>query len=288
MKILDPTLPLEATVNTPNERQVTTTTPKRTPRRPRRQGLLLPTLTTFILLGVWEALAQGGALPKSIPPLTEIFGWVGGQLLLSQFWVSIGHTMAQWAIGITIGVVFGIILGASTATIRPLHQLLKVPIELLRPVPSIVFLPLLILLFGATAKTSIFCIIVTVTWPMLYQTFYGVRSIDPLTKETGKMFGFSRRQLLTWITWPSVLPYLATGLRISASLALIVAVAIQMIGGVPGLGADLAVYSANGVYAGIYGIIIVSGLIGFLVNICLEWSERRLLNWHVSHRMVAE
>jgi ABC-type nitrate/sulfonate/bicarbonate transport system, permease component len=69
-------------------------------------------------------------------------------------------------------------------------------------------------------------------------------------------------------------------------VAIVVAISIELIGGVPGLGADLSLYGQNGVYAGIYGIILVAGLLGVAINLVLERAERRLLSWHVAHRAV--
>ena len=85
---------------------------------------------------------------------------------------------------------------------------------------------------------------------------------------------------------PSLLPYLATGVRIASSLALIVAVSIELVGGVPGLGADMAAASQNGLYDAMYGLLLVSGILGLLLNAVLERTEKRLLRWHVSHRVV--
>ena len=85
---------------------------------------------------------------------------------------------------------------------------------------------------------------------------------------------------------PSVLPYLATGVRIASSLALIVAVSIELVGGVPGLGADMAAAAQNGIYDAMYGLLIVSGILGLALNAVLERTEKRLLRWHVSHRVV--
>jgi ABC-type nitrate/sulfonate/bicarbonate transport system permease component len=85
---------------------------------------------------------------------------------------------------------------------------------------------------------------------------------------------------------PSLLPYLATGVRISSSLSLIVAVSAELIGGVPGVGAEMAAAAQNGLYDAMYGWLVVSGILGLLLNAVLERTEKRLLRWHVSHRVV--
>jgi ABC-type nitrate/sulfonate/bicarbonate transport system permease component len=254
--------------------------------RARRQ-LLLGIGTTLALLGLWEVLARVEVLPEEIPPLSVIIGWLGGEVASGELWTSLGLTMWHWAAGLLIGAVAGISIGIAIGAIPLLQRLFQVPFELLRPIPSIVYLPLLILLFGGTSKTAIVCTAVGAFWPMMFQTYYGVRAIDPVAIETGRVFGLTRRQRLVSITLPSIVPFVATGVRISSSLALVVAVSVELIGGVPGLGADLGTYSTNGVYRGVYGIILVSGVLGLVLNLVLERTEARLLRWHVSHREVA-
>ena len=167
-----------------------------------------------------------------------------------------------------------------------MQRLLNVPLEFLRPIPAIVYLPLLILVLGSRPQTAILLASLGAFWPLLFQSIYGVRAIDQQAIETGKVFGLSKRQRLWYIMLPSLLPYLATGVRIASSLALIVAVSIELVGGVPGLGADMAAASQNGLYDAMYGLLLVSGILGLLLNAVLERTEKRLLRWHVSHRVV--
>ena len=75
-------------------------------------------------------------------------------------------------------------------------------------------------------------------------------------------------------------------MRIASSLALIVAVSTELVGGVPGIGADMAAAAQNGIYNAMYGLLIVSGILGLALNFVLERTEKRLLRWHVSHRVV--
>jgi ABC-type nitrate/sulfonate/bicarbonate transport system permease component len=75
------------------------------------------------------------------------------------------------------------------------------------------------------------------------------------------------------IMLPSIAPYVATGVRISSSLALVVAVSTELIGGVPGLGAQPAHYSQNAIYPAMYGILFLSGVLGLVLNVVLEGSS---------------
>jgi ABC-type nitrate/sulfonate/bicarbonate transport system permease component len=258
------------------------------PFRPGRGGvarLLLPLCTTLALLGLWEALARSGVL-SSLPAFTTIVSWIYHQLGDSAFWHAFGQTVWHWFAGLLLGGIAGIVLGVAIGSIPLVQRLLIVPMELLRPIPAVVYLPLLILVMGSRSQTAIALAAVGSFWPMLFQTVYGVHAIDQQVIETGKVFGLTGWQRLTRIMLPSLMPYLATGVRIASSLALIVAVSIELIGGVPGLGAQLATYSQNADYAGLYGILLVAGVLGLVLNLILERMEKRVLHWHVSHRQV--
>ncbi|KUN04360.1 hypothetical protein AQI96_37420 [Streptomyces canus] len=254
-------------------------------RRPSR--FLIPAGTTLGLLVVWELLARVGVLPSAIPPCTDVITWLVPQLADGAFWTALGQTLWHSFAGLLIGGGAGILLGGTIGMVPFVHRLLNVPLEFLRPIPAVVYLPLLILLMGARSETAIILASLGALWPMLFQSIYGVRAIDTQVVETGRIFGLTRRQILWNIMLPSVLPYLATGVRISSSLALIVAVSAELVGGVPGLGSAIGAASQNGLYPAMYGLLLVSGVLGLLLNAALERTEKRLLRWHVSHRGVS-
>jgi ABC-type nitrate/sulfonate/bicarbonate transport system permease component len=259
------------------------------PTRERRRASLrwlIPVGTTIGLLVLWELFARAGVLPDVIPPFTEIVRWLVDQLGVSSFWTALSQTLWHWFAGLILGGVIGVALGVTIGIVPVVHRLLNVPLEFLRPIPAIVYLPLLILVMGSRAQTAIILASLGSFWPMLFQSIYGVRAIDQQAVETGKVFGLTPRQILWNIMLPSVLPYLATGVRIASSLSLIVAISTELVGGVPGLGAEMAAAAQNGIYEAMYGLLLVSGILGLILNGVLERIEKRLLRWHVSHRVV--
>lgn len=268
-----------------HRKRIATPSPRR--GRQRRSGALsklLPLVTTIAVLGVWELLARGGRLPAEVPPPSDVFTWLGEQVGTSAFWSSLWFTMSHWAVGLLVSVVAGVAVGVVLGAVPILQRLLQPTLEILRPIPSVIYLPVVILVWGATSRTAIFLVATAAFWPMLFQTFYGVAAIEPMLRDTGRLFGLSRMERITTITLPSVLPYIATGVRISSSLALVVAVGVELIGGIRGLGADLIAYDQNGAWEAVYGIIVLTGVLGLVLNLILERFERRLLRWHVSYR----
>jgi len=248
--------------------------------------LLIPLGTTVGLLALWELLARTGVLPAEVSPISDVVGWLADQLGVGTFWIALRQTLWHWFAGLVIGGGLGVVVGVTLGLVPFVQRLLNVPLEFLRPIPAIVYLPLLILVMGSRSQTAIVLASLGVLWPMLFQSIYGVRAIDSQAVETGKVFGLDQRQILWNIMLPSILPYLATGLRIASSLSLIVTISAELVGGVPGLGAEMGAAAQNGIYEAMYGLLLVSGIVGLLLNGVLERTEKRLLRWHVSHRVV--
>src|SRR3712207_2502340 len=102
--------------------------------------------------------------------------------------------------------------------------------------------------------------------------------------ETARSFGIRTPERLRRVVLPSALPYIVTGVRISSAVALILAVTVELVLGAPGLGQEINISRQSGAVDSMYGLIIVTGLIGWVLNILLSTTERRLLPWHASQR----
>lgn len=253
-------------------------------RRTRWAVRLLPVITTLALLAVWELLSRTHVLPAEIPPVSAIFEAVVELVPTKAFAASLGATAEQFAIGLLIGGAAGVALGVLLGGVPVLYRISRYLLDFLRSIPAVVYLPVLILLLGATAPVSYVLGAIGALWPLLFQTFYGVAGVPPLLRDTGRVFGLRPHQRLLHITLPAVSPFVATGLRIAASHVLVVVVAVEIISAVPGLGADIAVYATNGVYPQMYALVFVVGVLGVAVNYVLQRLERRQLHWHTSHR----
>jgi ABC-type nitrate/sulfonate/bicarbonate transport system permease component len=120
------------------------------------------------------------------------------------------------------------------------------------------------------------------------QTLYGVQDVDPVATDTARSFGFSKRQQLLRVTLPSAVPYIATGIRMASTVALILAVTAELVIGSAGLGREINIARSGGNVELMYALIIVTGLLGWVLNIGLARAERRVLHWHPSQRAGAD
>jgi ABC-type nitrate/sulfonate/bicarbonate transport system permease component len=265
----------------------------RTPRRPSRvradlamRALLLPLIATGAVLGTWERLSLSGTLPAEVPPVSAIASWLWSNGGTSEIWTAVGQTLGHWAIALLAGVVLGAVVGGMMATSDVLNELLIATVEFFRPIPVVVYLPVMLLLFGATSGVVVALSAFAAVWPILLNTFYGVKDVDPVARDTARVFGLTRIQRLKWVTTPGVLPYFTTGVRIASTITLLVAIAMELLGAVPGLGNTLGTYATNGLYDATYSLLVIAGLLGVVLNAAFEQIERRILRWHVSYRPV--
>ena len=179
-----------------------------------------------------------------------------------------------------IAIPAGIVIGSS----RLLYRSLRAVIEFLRPIPSVALIPLAVLIYGSGLESKVFLATFAATWPLLMQTLYGVQDVDPVATDTARSFGFGRASRLLRVTLPSAIPYIATGVRISAAVALILCVTAELVIGAAGLGREINLARQGGAVDLMYALIIATGLLGWALNAVFARGERRVLHWHPSAR----
>jgi ABC-type nitrate/sulfonate/bicarbonate transport system permease component len=205
----------------------------------------------------------------------------------SPFWSAVGKTLQGWALGLGIAMALGIPLGMLIGSSRWLFRAFRVPIEFLRPIPSVALIPLAVLIYGTGMQSKVFLAAFACFWPLLIQTMYGVQDVDPVATDTAKSFGLGRLARVRHITLPSAVPYIVTGVRISSAVSLILVVTAELVIGSAGLGREINTARSGGNLEVMYALILATGLLGYVLNIVMSAGERRVLRWHPSQREVA-
>jgi NitT/TauT family transport system permease protein len=239
-----------------------------------------------ILLAVLELVTRGGMVSAAaLPPATAILEATIRILADPEFLGHVGGTLAAWAMGLIVATLIAVPLGVVLGTFRGGHRAAIAAIELLRPIPSVALIPLAILLLGRGLDMRVALVAYACTWPILVNTIAGARAVDPLARDTARAYGLRAGAVLGRIVLPTAAPFAFTGIRISAAIALIVTVSAELIaGGGRGIGTWMLGVSQAGVARELlYAGIVVSGLLGMLIDTMLLASERRLFGWH--HRV---
>src|SRR5437773_10009293 len=226
----------------------------------RAGAVALPVLSVAAALALWELLPRTNAISqRHLPATSTSVRALWTMVQTGSFWYAFLRTVRGWALGLGIAtalaVPLGIVLGSSELAARAF----RVPIEFLRPIPSAALIPLLFLTLGTNVKSEVILATFGAFWPLLVQTMYGVRDVDPVAVDTARSFGVGRLQRLYRIVLPSSVPYIATGLRISSTVSLILAFTAELFMGMPGLGHELNYVESFGLFDQMYALALATG-----------------------------
>ena len=237
------------------------------------------------LLVLVEALPRLGLVNDAyLPPTSRIAAALGDEIVTGEFWRAVGDTLTGWATGLLIAVVAGVVVGIVIGAVPVLRAATASTIEFLRPIPSVALIPLAVLLYGTDLGSTLLLVVYAAFWQVLVQVLYGVADVDPIADETARSFRFGPWARVRHVLWPTALPYVFTGVRLAASVALVLAVTAELVIGAPGLGKSIAVAQTSGAVPLMYALIAVTGLLGVGINLAARVFERRSLAWHQSVR----
>jgi ABC-type nitrate/sulfonate/bicarbonate transport system permease component len=272
---------------------MTTTTSLVAPTAAGRRHRAWPTVRKALLgavgvmgfLVTWQLLPTLGVVnPASLPSATATMSALAREVADLEFWRNVGRTMTAWAIGLSIATIAGVLLGTVIGLVPMLRRLTHSTIEFLRPIPSVALIPLAILAFGLQMQAALIIIFYACFWQVLVQVLYGVADIDAVARDTALSFGLTPAERIRYLVLPTALPYVMTGLRLAAAVALILAITAEMTITNPGLGREIVIAYSAGNMPKVYAIVIVTGVLGLLINSAFRVIERRSLAWHQSVR----
>lgn len=254
---------------------------------PRLALVLRRVALVALVLGAWQLAVVTGVFSATALPSIPVFIEAVGRVLPSiDYWQAIGNTMSAWAVGLALSVLIGIPLGFLVGSTELARRLTTPTIDFLRTIPVIILVPLAALLWGSGSTMKIVLIVFSSVWPMLIQAAYGIRAVDPVARQTFAAYGMPWADRVRHLYLPSAAPYLATGLRLSAVMSLLVAIGVEIIGSAPGIGYEIGIRQANALVGASFVYLLTAAVLGLLITAVFTWLERRALRWHPSHREV--
>ena len=230
----------------------------------------------LVVLVLWQVAGQiFGAFTLSSPWLIvqRIVELVSGGTLWPDLSTTLIETFAGLAIGMVAGVAVGVLIASSDTAGRWFYPYIMA----LYSLPRVALAPLFIVWFGIGLESKIFMVVTMVVFVAFYNTYQGMRSIDPDLLEMMRSFRASWTARLRWVILPAIAPWILTSLRLSIALALIGAVIAELVGASQGLGYYMG-YAANvldttGVFAGLVIITVIAMIAEQIVALI----ERRTL-----------
>lgn len=258
--------------------------------RLRRLGLQVAVLA--VTLAVWEVVTEQVEAPYFPPPsaffpqLHEL--WFTGPpahlFLTSDALNSLLPSLAKLAGGWVLAAVGGLVLGLALGRFRTFAQYLDPVLQLGRAIPPPTLIPLFIVVFHLGTTLEVATIAFGVVWPVLLNTMDGAASVDRLQLETATVFRLGPAQRLFRLILPAAAPKIFAGMRLSVSIALILMVIAELMGGGEGIGEDLVDAQRTFQLPAMWGFIVILGVLGYLLNTLFLVVERRSLRWYRGSR----
>lgn len=240
-----------------------------------RYGLLV------LFFAGWQIASSAGWLNAAvIPPLDKIIValWNGitQGALLGDITISLQRAGLAFFAAIVVGIPLGLFMGQ----IRPLEQALDPILQLFRQTSALALYPIFILLLGLGETSKVFVIFWAALFPILLSTISGVKEVDAKLLEMAKTFGAGRLTLFYRVIVPASVPSIFVGLRLSATTALLLLIAAEMIGANQGIGFRVMNAQYNFQIPMMFAAIFLLAFAGLLANAILVFLQHRLCRWN--------
>lgn len=238
----------------------------------------------LIALAVWHVFARTGGSAAGVPTPVELVKSWSDMVTTGDYWSAIGSTTTSALIGFGLSVLIAVPLGLVNGSFPAVERSTRFVIDFGRTIPGIAILPVVLLLFGSNRSMVLILVMFSAVWPMLVQATYAAQQLSPQMRQVARAFRISRTSRIRDIYFPSAMPFLMTGLRISATISLLITISSEFLGGAPGIGQRL--YSTLTVNDNdrMFVYVVTAALMGVVLNWVLVGAQRRLLWWHPSQR----
>jgi ABC-type nitrate/sulfonate/bicarbonate transport system permease component len=238
-------------------------------------------------LGLWQGLSAAGVIRSDeFPSMTQTASALWHLLTQYAFWSAVGETLEGWGLGLLVGALaatgVGTLIGLNGFAYRSVIGV----IEFFKAIPVIAILPIGLVLWGATLTMKFALTAFAVFWPLVIQVCYGVRSLDPVVRDTAAVLQVRGPRKFLTVILPSAAPFIATGLRVAVAVALVVDIIAELIGGGTGIGERILIAENAGPasYAQMYAYVVAAGVLGIALAGAFTVAERYALHWHESQR----
>ena len=239
-----------------------------------RYGVLLG------FLALWQVSSRAGWInPSVFPPIDLIVAalWKGiaGGALLDDIAISLQRSGTAFVAAVLVAIPLGLFMGQ----VRVVETALDPILQLFRQTSALALYPVFILLLGLGETSKVFVIFWATLFPLLLNTISGVKEVDPKLIEMARVYGASRLTVFRRVVLPGAVPSIFVGLRLSATTALLLLIASEMIGANKGVGFQVMNAQYNFQIPLMFAAIMLLAGLGLISNYLLVTLQRRLCRW---------
>jgi NitT/TauT family transport system permease protein len=249
-------------------------------RRTRRAilNLAIRLVSVAVFLTLWEMTGRGIDPVLFTTPSAVAVAAVE-MIRSGELWTYLYPSLVVLLYGFTLAVVFGIGIGLLLARYWVLDVALSVYITFLYSIPSVALVPLIVLWAGYEQTAKVIILFLFAFFPMVINTYQGVKAVDPKLIEVGRAFRCNEGQLWANIVIPASLPFIVTGLRLALGRGLIGMVLADLYTALSGIGYLIARTAATYQVNRMFVPIVTLGLLGVTLTALLRLIEKQVAPW---------
>jgi NitT/TauT family transport system permease protein len=246
----------------------------------RRRERMLSIGSPLGLLLAWELAGRFGWIDvRFFPAPTTIIGVLFELTRSGELIEHVAISMQRIVLGFLLGGIPAVIIGICMGLWRPVRALIDPLISAIFPIPKSALVPLILLIFGLGEMSKVVMVAIGVFFPIAINATAGVMQINPIYLDVGKSFKAGRWDTFRTIALPGALPFIMTGVKLGAGIALILIAVTEMVGAKSGIGYMIwsawEIFAVPKMYVGLFTI----ALIGFAVTFLLREVERWVIRW---------
>lgn len=242
--------------------------------------VVAPVCAVVALLAVWQGACSLGLVPNFMlpSPVQVVSALVADfPLLLSHMWTTLSEAALGLVIGVAVGFVFAVLMDKFETFYLAFDPLLTVS----QTVPTVAIAPLLVLWFGYGLMPKVLLVVLTTFFPVTVALASGFRSVDPDQVDLLRTMNATERQIFRYAKLPAAMEQFFSGLRISATYAIVGAVISEWLGGFTGLGVYMTRVRKSFAYDRMFAVIIITSALSLalmkgvdvLERICMPWKK---------------
>ena len=247
-------------------------------RRAALQNFIIRIISLAFFLGLWQ-IAGASVDPVLFTTPSKVAVAAVDMVLSGELWYALWPSLLVLLMGLSLAIAFGTMLGLMLARFRILDVGLTVYITFLYSIPSVALVPLIMLWAGYETTAKVIILFLFAFFPMVINTYQGVKSVDPKLLEVGRAFRCSERQLWGNIVLPAALPFIVTGIRLAVGRGMIGMVLADLYTAISGIGYLIVRTASTFQVDKMFVPIVTLGLLGVTLTAILRMVEKKVAPW---------
>ncbi len=248
------------------------------PARKSTKRIVAPLCAVVALIALWQFVCVAGLVPNfMLPSPIEVATALIGDfpLLVSHLWVTLAEAVMGLSIGVAVGFVFAVLMDKFELFYLAFDPLLTVS----QTVPTVAIAPLMVLWFGYGILPKVLLVVLTTFFPVAVALASGFRSVDPDQIDLLRTMNASEWQIFRYAKMPAAAEQFFSGLRISATYAIVGAVIAEWLGGFTGLGVYMTRVRKSFQYDRMFAVIIITSALSLALMRGVDLLERFCMPW---------